>query len=83
MSYANPRSLTGDLNEGVTDGAYKKVVTDRGGQVESTTWHARSDLNDCWYGIHEDPLKHTPDGRPVTTPNYVGTPAPTAFGYGI
>ncbi|MFF3356229.1 hypothetical protein ACFYWN_27085 [Streptomyces sp. NPDC002917] len=82
MSYANERSLTGDLNEGLTDGAYKKVVRDRGGVVESTTYAARSDLNDLWYGIHEDPLKHTPDGRSITTPNYVGTPAPT-FLYGI
>lgn len=82
MSYANSRSLTGDLNEGVSDGAYKKVVTDRGGGVEATTYAVRSHLDDRWYGIHEDPVKHTPDGRPVSTPNYVATPAPY-FNLGI
>ncbi|MGW1261142.1 hypothetical protein ACWD7Y_04175 [Streptomyces drozdowiczii] len=82
MSYAPERSLTGDLNEGLTDGAYKKVVTDRGGVVEATTYAVRSDLDDRWYGIHEDPVKHTPDGRAVTTPNFVATPPPH-FNLGI
>ncbi|WP_406362530.1 hypothetical protein [Streptomyces sp. NBC_01579] len=76
MSYANERSLTGDLNEGLTDGAYKKVVQDRGGVVETTTYGVRRDLNDLWFGIHEAPVKHTPDGWPVTTPNCVATPPP-------
>ncbi|MFF1693175.1 hypothetical protein ACFVXC_06035 [Streptomyces sp. NPDC058257] len=80
MSYANPRSLTGDLNEGVTDGAYKKVVTDRGGVVEATTYAVRSDLDDRWYGIHEDPVKHRPDGGAVSTPNFVATPTPHYVG---
>ncbi|MEW1922310.1 hypothetical protein [Streptomyces sp. NPDC088360] len=79
MSYANQRALSGDLHEGLTDGGYKKIVRDRGGQVESTTHHVRSSLNDTWFGMHEDPLKHTPDGRAVTTPHYVGTPAPLFY----
>ncbi|MFE5853243.1 hypothetical protein ACFQ61_08475 [Streptomyces sp. NPDC056500] len=76
MSYAQQRSLTGEVHEGVTDGAYKKVVRDRGGVVEPTTYLVRRDLEDRWYGIHESPVKHTPDGRSVSTPNYVETPAP-------
>ncbi|MFD9815088.1 hypothetical protein [Streptomyces sp. NPDC059080] len=81
MSYAPQRALSGDLCEGLTDGAYKKVVTDRGGQVEATTYAVRSDLDDRWYGIHEDPVKHRPDsGGAVTTPNFVATPAPHYVG---
>ncbi|WNI17576.1 hypothetical protein [Actinacidiphila sp. ITFR-21] len=71
-----PRSLSGDLEEGLTDGAYKKVVTDRGGVVEAATYAVRRDLDDRWHGIHEAPVKHLPDGRPVSTPNFVPTPAP-------
>ncbi|MFC4498574.1 MULTISPECIES: hypothetical protein [Streptomyces] len=79
MSYANQRSLTGEVNEGLTDGTYKKVVRDRGGEVEATTYDARRDLDDVWYGIHEAQTKATPDGRAVSTPNYVPTPAPHLY----
>ncbi|MGW3273898.1 hypothetical protein ACWDFH_20860, partial [Streptomyces kronopolitis] len=82
MSYATERSLTGDLHEGVTDGGYKKVVTNRGGVVEATTYAARRDLDDRWYGIHEALVKHSPEGRPVCTPNYVATPPPH-FSFGV
>lgn len=80
MSYAPQRALSGDLNEGLTDGSYKKVVRDRGGQVEATTQAVRSDLSDIWFGIHEDPVKHRPDGGAVSTPNFVATPLPRYLG---
>jgi hypothetical protein len=74
MSYAPNRQLAGELNEGLTDGTYKKVNTDRGGRVESTTYAVRRDLADLWYGVHETPVKERPDGVTVRTPGYVPNP---------
>lgn len=79
MSYANQRSLTEEVNEGLTDGSYKKIVRDRGGVVEATTHDARRDLADVWYGIHEAQTKARPDGHAVNTPNFVPTPAPHLY----
>ncbi|MFC9505359.1 hypothetical protein [Streptomyces sp. NPDC057002] len=76
MSYAPQRSLTGDLEEGLTDCGYKKVNRDRGGQVDPATYNARRNLNDLWFGIHEAPVKHRPDGLTTRTPGYVATPNP-------
>lgn len=73
MVYPRSRSMNGDLNEGLTDGKYKKVVHDRGGVVEHTTIASRDDLKDVWYGIHEAAVKERPDGRNCGTPNYVYT----------
>lgn len=77
MGYPLSRSMNADLHEGATDGKYKKVVRDRGGVVEDTTWRARVDLADPYYGIHEEPAKVTPDDKVVRTPNYVQTPPPS------
>lgn len=76
MAYAPSRSMNAELNEGATDGRYKKVVRDRGGLgvTHSETAHVRGDLNDVWYGIHEKPEKVRPDGRAVRTPNFIPTP---------
>jgi hypothetical protein len=82
MSYASSRSLTGELNEGLTDQSFKKINRDRGGVVDPATYAARADLNDTWYGLHEKPLKHRPDGPAVRTPNFVPTPALTVGYYG-
>lgn len=71
---ANVRSMNADLQEGATDGKYKKVVNNRGGVVESTTHEARIDLCDTWYGIHEQPVKTNQSVQHKTTPNYVPTP---------
>lgn len=71
MAYPQPvRSLNGDLHEGMTDGKYKKIRSNRGGVCEDETYRDRSDLNDIWYGIHECPDKVLPDGRVVRTPNF-------------
>ena len=72
--YPPSRSMTAELNTGLTDGKYKQVVKDRGGIVESQTYKSRSDLYDTWYGIHEEPLKITADNRVVRTPYSVQTP---------
>ena len=81
MAYASPRSANAELCEGSTDGKYRKIVMDRGGVVEDTTYRARCDLTDGWYGIHEAPSKMTPDGMRVRTPYCVSTPgaSPEAF----
>jgi hypothetical protein len=59
----------------MTDGKYKKVITDRGGVVEGTTYQDRMLLADVWHGIHEAPVKVLPDGLRTSTPNFVATPA--------
>jgi hypothetical protein len=74
MAQARPRSANAELREGMTDGKYKKVITDRGGVVEATTYTDRQDLADVWHGIHEAPVKVRPDGLPTQTPNFVATP---------
>jgi hypothetical protein len=68
------RSMNRDLDEGSTDGKYKKVINARGGVVDSATYDDRKSLSDVWYGIHEADLKRRPDGKIVSTPNYRPTP---------
>ena len=46
---------------------------DRGGVVEDTTYRARCDLTDGWYGLHEAAVKVTPDNKLVHTMDYVPT----------
>lgn len=77
MAYAQPRSANAELHEGMTDGVYRKVNPDRGGDVEPTTYDMRRDLVDGWYGIHEQPVKMLPDGRSCRTPYGVATPPAT------
>ncbi len=73
MAYASPRSANAELCEGSTDGKYRKIVMDRGGVVEDTTYRARCDLTDGWYGLHEAAVKVTPDNKLVHTMDYVPT----------
>lgn len=73
MAYAPVRSPNAELNEGATDGKYKKVVNDRGGFVERGTYAMREELYPLWYGIREAPLKEVPARGARTTPNYVHT----------
>lgn len=74
MVYPASRSVNAELNEGATDGKYKKVINNRGGAVEHTSQFDRDDLKDVWYGIHETPVKIRPDSKTVRTPNYIYTP---------
>lgn len=74
MVYPRSRSMNADLNEGATDGKYKKVVQDRG-LAEPGTYNERRDLDDAWHGIHEAPTKVVPGrGQAARTPNFVATP---------
>lgn len=75
--YAPTRSMNAELNEGATDGKYKKVIRARGGAVDPATALDRADLDDAYYGIHEIQPKVRPDGKVVATPNYVPTRAVT------
>lgn len=67
------RDMVANLAEGATDGSYKKVVRDRGGVVESTTYEERQDLSDVWFGIHESPEKNLGDGTRGRTPDFGAT----------
>lgn len=71
--------MNADLNEGATDGKYKKVVRNRGGFVDPGTALDRAQLDDAYYGIHEIQPKVRPDGKIVATPNYVNTHAVTGI----
>lgn len=77
MALPQLRSMNAELNEGATDGRYKKVVQNRGGFVENDTYDNRSDLDDVYYGIHETPQKDLPGKFGVhNTPNYTATRTP-------
>ena len=70
MAYPVARSCNRALNEGMTDGVYKKVVQDRGGKVDPLTYATRREFSDVWYGIHEIDPKMMPDGLMRNTPNF-------------
>lgn len=66
MSYAPQRSLAADRDAGLTDGAYKKIVSGRGGLAESTTTASRRPLfGSRTYGFAEAAHKVRPDGLPA------------------
>ena len=79
MAYAPSRSMNDELNEGATDGKYKKIVKDRGGTIDPGTTKNRLDLDNLIYGLHEAPVKVRPDGKIVATPNYVPTVPPQIY----
>lgn len=74
MAYAPTRRANAELDEGMTDGKYRKVITDRGGVVDPATNDSRRELSDTWHGIHEAQSKVRPDGRRVMTPYDIATP---------
>lgn len=76
MAYPQMRSMNSALDEGATDGKYKKVVNNRD-CAEGTTFTGRELLDDANFGIHETPDKVVPGGRGTrNTPNYVYTREP-------
>lgn len=76
MAQNTSRSMNGDLCEGMSDGKYKKVAMDRGGDVGKATWRERMDLDDLWHGIHEKQVKVLGDSTAHATPDYVSNPLP-------
>lgn len=77
MAYAKPRSANAEMELGMVEGGHKMAVKDRGGVVEPLTYEARRNLTDGWYGIHEAPMKMTPDGFRVRVPCTTDTPQAT------
>jgi hypothetical protein len=73
MTVLSNRSCNDELDEGGTDGKYKKVVFDRGGVVEDSTYRDRVALSDAFYGIHEAAVKILPDGTTHRTEDYRAT----------
>jgi hypothetical protein len=77
MAYARTRSVNRELEAGATDGKYRKVIADRGGDVERSFVANRTDLTGAFYGIHEAPVMEMPGcDRACTNPYAVSTPAP-------
>jgi hypothetical protein len=70
MAYPRARSMNGDLHEGMTDGGWKKIAMNRGGDIDPLTYEARKALSDIWYGFHEVNPKMLPDGRMCSTPDF-------------
>ena len=78
MAYPAPRSMNADLEEGMSDGKYKKIVMNRGGVTEGRLFYEiREPMYDMWYGIHETPEKRFPDGTRSQTPYFVANDRPT------
>lgn len=77
MAYPRARSVNRELEAGATDGKYRKVIADRGGEVERTFVGNRTDLVGGFYGIHEAPVMEMPGcTRAVSNPYAVSTPMP-------
>ena len=74
------RSENAELAEGMSDGKYKKIVTDRGGNVSPETYEDRRDLSDVHFGIHEARVKVLGDGSIHVTPDYVDNPLANPVG---
>lgn len=72
--YRGNANMLDQLAEGATDGSWKKLVRDRGGIVEPTTYAERSQLSDTYFGIHEARVKTLGDGTAHSTPDYGPTP---------
>lgn len=62
MAYPHKRSCVGDLQCGMTDGAYKKYAMNRGGLVETTTAAVRRNMNVVWHGFADTDQMCLPDG---------------------
>ena len=77
MAVAPHRSSNAELEEGMTDGKYKKLAPNRGGFTEvERLVRDRRDMADVWHGFHEASEKSFPDGsKPRTTPGYAATEA--------
>lgn len=77
MAYPSTRSVNRELEAGATDGRYRKVIADRGGEVEHTFMEGRLDLTNAFYGIHEAPSMQVPGcNRTCINPYAVSTPMP-------
>jgi len=70
MAYPASRSCNNSLKEGMTDGAHKKAVMNRGGVVEPCTTDARRHMSGVWHGFNETASMVLPDTRTFANPFY-------------
>lgn len=75
MAYAPFRSCVSALHAGMTDGAYKKYASNRGGWVEGVSIGYRVRMSGLWHGFNEIQEKMMPDGR-LDRPPYYGNVTP-------
>jgi hypothetical protein len=73
MAKNESRDLLLELRDGASDGSYRKIVRDRGGDVENTTWEERQDMAAVWFGFSEIESKNVGDGSRGITPDYQAT----------
>lgn len=77
MAYPRTRSVNRELEAGATDGKYKKIVADRGGDVERTFLEDRAELIGAFYGITEHDSMRVPGmNRTCANPYRASVPAP-------
>lgn len=70
MTVNTSRSQNAELFEGMTDGTYKKLITDRGGFIDPLNPREKSLIAPQVYGlVGEVKQKILPDGRTKHTPN--------------
>ena len=76
----NSRPLCGELAEGMSDGSYQKIATDRSRTAnDAATWAKRRDAASYYYGFRESQSKELGDGTAHVTPDYLANPDPTNF----
>lgn len=66
MAEPQYRSMNAELDEGSTDGKYKKLAPNRGNIFppdRAAERQERTQLTPRYYGIDEAPTMRTPDGR--------------------
>lgn len=70
MTVRVARSQNASLNEGVTDGTYKKFINDRDGVTDEINVRSKSMIAPQVYGlVGEAQTKIRGDGKVVRTPN--------------
>lgn len=80
MAVNNSRSQNAELAEGMSDGAYKKIVTDRSRTYnDDSTWAVRKDLSPIHFGFRESKSKALGDGTVHVTPDYIDNPDPGIY----
>lgn len=83
MAEAPYRNLNRELHKGLTDGKYKKHLTDRGGVNEPINVERKLGLP-VQYEVQETPLKMDAFGRIIDMAGtIVSKPAPVTFAPGV
>lgn len=67
MAYPTAISCNRSLEAGVTDGAWKKYASNRGGVVERSSMEVRRQTCGIWHGFAEASKKVMPNGEIVNT----------------